>query len=454
MSVKKLLRIIYISVFLLALVIPGVWTFVGTQKTIGNEEEVSFSDANYLNIADKIERYMNTKFGFRNDLVNLNNQIKYTVFGESGNKEVVVGKEDWLFYAAALDDYTGMNTLSDEELNGIVNILSMAQGYVYTTGAEFVFTSAPNKMEIYGEYMPGYIVENREPGNYEKLFLKLEDSNVNHVDLKTLLLKEKNNYDYNLYYGGDSHWNEVGSYIAYRDIMKKLDLGYNDTTVEFNKIEGSFKGDLDKMLFPSKPGEEDDIKLDMEYKFYYTSNFRSPDDLVITTANDSEKNSLIMWRDSFGQFQYYMFAESFNAAEFRRELPYNFTNIGEQDAVVIEIVERNLKLLLENPPVIEHKEVVITTDEELSDMPECSVKQVSGNQFISVEIDNMPKECIKVYFKISTESDDKIYEAYPSGPNGNPCMYIKELPDNAKLSVMYEYNGKIYESLKNSLDCV
>ena len=30
-------------------------------------------------------------------------------------------------------------------------------------------------------------------GNYEKLFLKLEDSNVNHVDLKTLLLKEKNN---------------------------------------------------------------------------------------------------------------------------------------------------------------------------------------------------------------------------------------------------------------------
>ena len=453
MSRKDALKMAYVVIFILLLAIPGIWTFVGQQDTIGNEETVDFSDANYWNIADKVDDYLNQKFGFRNKLVDFNNRLN-AMLGESGNKEVIMGKDGWLYFSGALHDYTGTDRLTDVEIDKIVKILLMTQENVEADGSKFIFASAPNKMEIYGENMPYYHVEDERPGNYENLFARLEVAGVSCVDLKKILNAEKEDSDYRLYYKRDSDWNDVGAFIAYESIMEALELDYVKCSKEFVVIENGYKGDLDKMLFPDAPAQDEHIIIEKDYDFYYTSNYRGSEDLVIQTANDNKDGNLIMWRDSFGAFLYYKFAENFNSAEFRRELPYNFTNIGEQDAVVIEIVERNLKLLLENPPVIEHKEVVITTNEELSDMPECSVKQVSGNQFISVEIDNMPKECIKVYFKISTESDDKIYEAYPSGPNGNPCMYIKELPDNAKLSVMYEYNGKIYESLKNSLDCV
>ena len=81
MSFKKKLKISYIVLFLMALVIPGVWTFVGKQENIGNEETVDFSDVNYLNISDKVDSYMSSGFGFRNKLVQMNNQVYLNVFG-------------------------------------------------------------------------------------------------------------------------------------------------------------------------------------------------------------------------------------------------------------------------------------------------------------------------------------------------------------------------------------
>ena len=166
------------------------------------------------------------------------------------------------------------------------------------------------------------------------------------------------------------------------------------------------------MLFPNGDAVNDAVIINTEYKFYYTSNFRTPDDLIIQTANDSETGNLIMWRDSFGEFIYTFFAESFYEAEFRREIPYNFTNIGEKDVVIIEIVERNIPLLLENPPVIEATAMDVTAEEKRDVNPEITSKNVGGIYLLEAEIPSIPEDCTDIYFKLYNGEEYVTYEAF------------------------------------------
>ena len=454
MSGNKILKMTYIVIFLLALVIPGVWTFIGKQETIGNEEVVDFSDADYFNVADKAEEYMNQKFGFRNKLVEFNNKLSYSLFGESGNDQVIVGKDGWLFYASALHDYNGTDVLSDEEVAKIAKILSMTEAYVTDNGGIFVFVSAPNKMEIYGEYMPYYHVEDKAVGNYEKLFAALEENGVTNVDLKEYLKSLSKSSEQELYYKTDSHWNEYGAALAYEKIMQTCGEQYIGFSKEYVIKENAFKGDLYTMLFPDGEAVNEAVVINREYEFYYTSNFRNSDDLVIQTANDGATGKFIMWRDSFGGFIYTFFAESFYEAEFRREIPYNFTNIGEKDVVVIELVERNLPLLLEKPPVIEASVVTVESQKEKAVSPEFCVSKVNGYNLLEASIPELPQDCTEIYFKVYNGDETVVYEAYPSAPNGDACIYIEELLENAEISVIYEYNGTIFETLKNTVNCV
>ena len=454
MSGNKVLKMTYIVIFLLALVIPGVWTFIGKQETIGNEEVVDFSDANYFNVADKAEEYMNQKFGFRNKLVEFNNKLSYNLFGESGNDQVIVGKDGWLFYASALHDYNGTDVLSDEEIAKIAKILSMTEAYVTDNGGKFVFVSAPNKMEIYGEYMPYYHVEDIADGNYEKLFSQLEKLGVSNVDLKEYLKTLSESSEQELYYKTDSHWNEYGAALAYEKIMQFCDEQHIEFSKEYVIKENAFKGDLYTMLFPDGKAVNEAVIINTTYEFYYTSNFRGPDDLVIQTANDDASGKLVMWRDSFGEFVYSFFAESFYEAEFRREIPYNFTNIGEKDVVVIELVERNLPLLLEKLPVIKASEVTVEAQKEKAVSPEIRVSKASGYNLLEASIPELPQECTEIYFKVYNGDESVVYEAYPSAENGDACIYIEELLEGAEISVIYEYNGTTYETLKNTVNCV
>ena len=66
--------------FMSMLTIPGIWTFVGHQETVGNETPVDFSDVNYKNFASKADKFMSQKFGFRNDLIQMNSTLYYNVF--------------------------------------------------------------------------------------------------------------------------------------------------------------------------------------------------------------------------------------------------------------------------------------------------------------------------------------------------------------------------------------
>lgn len=442
MCKKQIPKIIYLVIFILMMVVPGVGTFLMEQETVGNEQPVDFSDINYVNASDKIDSYMSMKFGFRNQMVNIYNQFHYSLFSESKQNLVIAGKDGWLFYSEALKDYNGENVLNEYEISKIAKILSITERSVNLMGAQFVFVSAPNKMEIYSEYMPYYLLENTEAGNYEKLFMALREYNVTNVDLKKVLKEKADDSKVPIYHKLDSHWNNMGAAIAYESIMKSTGFDYIEFSILNYTIKPEDNIDLHKMLFPQKDIMDEDVFFDREMEYYPISNFRGADDLIIETVNESRENSVLVYRDSFGNSMYKFFAENFGEAMFMRAVPYNLSNAKDKDLVVIEIVERNIGNLLNNPPVTEALLTTVKVDGIVDSTPNMTVTKQNGMFFINAQYEDIQEDCVDVYFEI----DGKIYEAYPVSPEGDACLYLSSEPKDSDAKVIFEKNGELLAS--------
>lgn len=358
---KNLTNIIYIVIFLAISIVPLI-AFSDKQAAIGNETKAAkpkLSDG--AELTANVDIYFAQNFGFRNRLVYVQNVLKQNVFRTSGQSEVIVGEDGWLFYSRALDDFLGTSVADETEVERMGAVVLMMQNYVESRGGEFIFFSAPNKMSVYGEYMPYYYIEDGGHGNYERLYSELVNAGVNTVQLKnTLSLKKADGVQ--LYHKLDSHWNNYGAAVAYEAVADKLSEVYGDefkgytrySTVPYS-VKNNFSGDLQSMLLPGSDSKDEQLEFDAAENFEYTNRFRGVDDLVITTSNESKAvdKSATLFRDSFGNALYWFFANDYTSLTAKREIPYNIYQAAEEsELVAVELVERNLRNLLVYTPIV------------------------------------------------------------------------------------------------------
>lgn len=358
---KNLTNFIYIVIFLAISIVPLI-AFSDKQAAIGNETKAAkprLSDGTELTA--NVDTYFAQNFGFRNRLVYVQNVLKQNVFRTSGQSEVIVGEDGWLFYSRALDDFLGTSVADETEVERMGAVVLMMQNYVESRGGEFIFFSAPNKMSVYGEYMPYYYIEDDGRGNYERLYSELVKAGVNTVQLKnTLSLKKADGVQ--LYHKLDSHWNNYGAAVAYETVANKLSEVYGDEFKGYTRystmpysVKNNFSGDLQSMLLPGSDRKDEQLEFDAAENFEYTNRFRGVDDLVITTSNESKAvdKSVTLFRDSFGNALYWFFANDYTSLTAKREIPYNIYQAAEEsELVAVELVERNLRNLLVYTPIV------------------------------------------------------------------------------------------------------
>lgn len=358
---KNLTNIIYIVIFLAISIVPLI-AFSDKQAAIGNETKAAkpkLSDGTELTA--NVDTYFAQNFGFRNRLVYVQNVLKQNVFRTSGQSEVIVGEDGWLFYSRALDDFLGTSAADETEVERMGAVVLMMQNYVESRGGEFIFFPAPNKMSVYGEYMPYYYIEDGGQGNYERLYSELVNAGVNTVQLKnTLSLKKADGVQ--LYHKLDSHWNNYGAAVAYEAVADKLSEVYGDEFKVYTRystmpysVKNNFSGDLQSMLLPGSDRKDVQLEFDAAENFEYTNRFRGVDDLVITTSNESKAvdKSVTLFRDSFGNALYWFFANDYTSLTAKREIPYNIYQAAEEsELVAVELVERNLRNLLVYTPIV------------------------------------------------------------------------------------------------------
>ncbi|OOB80476.1 MAG: hypothetical protein BEN19_04660 [Epulopiscium sp. Nuni2H_MBin003] len=297
-----------------------------------------------LNFFEDMDRYLEDNFVFRESLIGINAYIHEKIFKVSIEPTVIVGKNDWLFASSTEDDYNGKNLLSYKQIQQIIKTLELVDEYVNNQGGKFLFTIAPNKNSIYPENMP-YKSDNTITNASR---IKQEIRADMYVDLFEVL----KNASETTYLARDSHWNNYGAYISYLQICEQLNIAYQNFSIIDHQMIKAYSADLNGMLYPINQNLDEQIYYTFDTTYDYTTRFRSMDDILISTISDTGSDSIVVFRDSFGNALLDYFGRQFDKVTFSRAVPYTIDIASDFDYMVLEIVERNVPNLLDNAPIM------------------------------------------------------------------------------------------------------
>lgn len=342
---------IFVGVFLAMCLVLSVGLAVNGPSEAGANERLSDAPVLVTEEGKLNKQYLNDlfdwvgdRFFLRQELISLDRWLTAKVLNTSGESSVILGDDGWLFYTDTLDDYTGVETMTEEELFCAAKNLSLMAEYCRDNGKQFLFMIAPNKNSLYGEYMPDYgvVAQTRDA---DRLMEMLEELGVGTVDLFTAFENE----DEILYFAHDSHWNSKGAALGADLINAGFGVESSYFDADFSKTV-PHEGDLYAMMYPALTDTETDLVYGGELRYSFTSKSTKPDSITLTTES-GKAGSLLAYRDSFGILLFPYLADSYGAARFSRSTTYDLTL--EADYVLVELVERNLSYLITNMPVME-----------------------------------------------------------------------------------------------------
>jgi hypothetical protein len=181
-----------------------------------------------------------------------------TLFMDSPEKSVVIGRDGWLFYKSeskddgpGINDAQGLTPLSDEELSSVIATIKKVHEDLKSRGITLIVTVAPNKSTIYGEYLPinfPQIVGNNT--RLDQLVASIPQDIV-FVDLRKSLADGKSHM--HTYQKSDSHWNNYGAFLASKELIEALKPKYHfesmtldQFNIEQKEVRG--EGDLSSMM--------------------------------------------------------------------------------------------------------------------------------------------------------------------------------------------------------------
>lgn len=170
-----------------------------------------------------LEAYFNDHFGFRKCLVQWNNRFRASLFKDNNTRDVLVGKNGWLFYTMgdAVDHYSGLLQFTPERLHDWQVLLEKRRDWLARRGIAFLFVVTPDKHTVYPEELPDWAVKVRPQTKLDQFVAYMhEHSTVPILDLREVECNAKKIHP--TYLKNDAHWNFFGSFVAYQELMRTL----------------------------------------------------------------------------------------------------------------------------------------------------------------------------------------------------------------------------------------
>ncbi len=234
LPVPKLLLLILLAV--LALPIIQVKYHLIELKPLGGA--ITEPTRAYLNPQDWFsgnyqeiqEKYLNDKFGFRNFLVRLNNQIAYTLFRKAKANNVLTGKENYLFEESYLQAYCGLDYEGYDRIYRRMKQLKTIQDSLWVRNKNLIVVFAAGKASFFPEYFPAKYTRQKDTSNYETHAQLAEALHVDHIDFNRYFVNQKYVSPYPLFGQFGIHWSYYGmclvadSLIRYMEHKRHIDM--------------------------------------------------------------------------------------------------------------------------------------------------------------------------------------------------------------------------------------
>ena len=303
-------------------------------------------NSNFFNYPKVYEPYFNDYLPFRNELVQLNGIIDYYIFRDVNYTSLTFyGKEYNQFWKYEIKNYAGEIHVTDLELEQMKNNLINFRDELSKNNIDVIFMICPNKSSVYNEYVPYYV--NKVRVNSTDIIMQYITNNtdINIFYAKDELIKYKDKYQ--LYYKYDSHWNNLGGYVGFMNLIKKLNGSYNvididNTTItEYTNIRY-----IDRNKYLEKPDTYFYISNFTTNEFHFLSSNGGGYGLYAYTESDSENNEEVLFlRDSFGYYMFDYMASYFKRLTFLHIYNFNYKHLIDKkpSIIVYEVAEHDLK---------------------------------------------------------------------------------------------------------------
>ena len=344
---SKLLKTVFCTLFFAVCLFFSLATFIPGASRVaegGVERPALFADGKINDdFGSEYEEYFSKAFAYRGNIVGIWSRARAAI--GDGNDQVIVGKDDFLFFADTIDCYIG-NPMSDEEISAAADALESLAAAADKRGAKFLFVPSPNKNHIYPEKMPSRFLRTAQT-DLDRLLAELDKRGLEglYLDPRQTLLNAKS--ERLVYHRRDTHWNQDGALAVFTELSKRLEL----TTPEMSEITRTeprdLAGDLDSLLFPSGKRYDLNPTYDLSEYYIFTSAYTSPMDMSISARGAGQGKALI-FRDSFANAMIPFLASSFAEIQFERANPYRIDLLNDFDAdtVILILAERNIRTLI------------------------------------------------------------------------------------------------------------
>ena len=405
---EKIVSAVFVAVILVLCLLPSVGMAVfgpsqpGPNEILAQKPELRDGDGINPAVLQDTVNYVEDRFFGRNQLITWGRELSAGIFGSVNAESVAAGRDGWLYYAETLDDYAGVNGLTDRALYAAARNVSLMEEFCRERGIAFVFTLAPNKNSLYPDHMRPTLREGERDA--ERFYKLLDGMGTAYLDLYAVF----NDREETLYFAHDSHWTSRGAALAADAINGALGRESRFFAGEF--VPEAHTGDIFAMVYPAaRDGEPDLVPVDPpEYTF--GSGGTRPDSITINTESAGD-GTLLCYRDSFGNALYPYLAASFGAARFSRAPQYDLTAASElgADTVVVELVERNIGYLVAYPPVLvaPRREVALPALTAGEVRVYADNADVSGYAVVSAALPAAPDDTSPVYIS----NGEGVYEA-------------------------------------------
>lgn len=329
---------------------------------------ITITKSNISSFPKNFENYYNDNFGLRKYLIKANNNINIRLFSYSSNTRTILGKDNWLYWTGEHDSisiFRYKKRYTEEDLKLYLKILKNRKEIFAKQGTRYFMIIAPDKQSIYPEYLPEYILRLNQNSEYDQIadYLYKNSMYIN-IDVKKELLKEKQK-GHLVYYKSDTHWNNYAAFIAYQQIMKKLNVYYPElkpmSLTDFDIIEEQYSGDISKIIGMQEYFEEKIDKLvPKKNRKANIKNVKSINGVVTRGSLLSECNScgnitMVFIRDSQAIPLIPLVAEHFSRVIYigKSENPkiiHAIIKNEKPDIVLHEAVERSMESIFYKDP--------------------------------------------------------------------------------------------------------
>lgn len=257
------------GILCLAFVLPGIQKkaeFFSEKDLSGDvvyspKPEFSWVSWKNTDFQQLYEAYLRDHIGFYRTFIRIYNQIYFSLFREASTRDVVIGKENYLYTKYYIEEYLGMNFRGMATIEDDVKKMKLIQDSLKKKGTDFIFVIAPGKGTYFPEFFPEpYSKVPKALNNHEYYAECCTREKIQFVDFDRVFVDLRNRSKYPLFSNVGIHWTYYGTTLAvdslcrYIESIREIDMP-DMTTHRIRITDSLIANDFDisnalNLLFP------------------------------------------------------------------------------------------------------------------------------------------------------------------------------------------------------------